>query len=387
MDKNMLEKYPWISFRIDLKALGYDAWLVLGECLSKCEQIRRVPLLPSVKKELHTVYLVKGVQATTAIEGNTLSEDQVRRILEGELTVEESKKYLEQEVRNVLEACNDITKGLADGRYSDLSSELLCQLNERVLRDVPCEEDVVAGQVRRHAVGVGPYKAPDAGDVQELLEEFCKWINGMETQDDKLDSVAFSILKAVAAHLYIAWIHPFGDGNGRTARLVEFMILLSSGVPSPAAHLLSNHYNATRVEYYRQLDRTSKSGGDVREFFKYAIQGFRDGLQDVIDFILGQVMAVSWEHYIFDKFRMLPSKPMHKRQRNVMIQLSRQGEPITRERFEEVTAKIYLEAKKQKNTFTRDLGALIGMDLILERDGKYEPNRGLILQHLPFSMP
>lgn len=57
----------------------------------------------------------------------------------------------------------------------------------------------------------------------------------------------YAIFKAVVAHLYLAWIHPVGDGNGRTARLVEFQILLSSGVPSPAAHLLSNHYNQTRL--------------------------------------------------------------------------------------------------------------------------------------------
>jgi hypothetical protein len=75
-----------------------------------------------------------------------------------------------------------------------------------------------------------------------------------------MDAV-YAILKAMVAHLYLAWTHPFGDGNGRTARLIEFHILLSAGVPSPAAHLFSNHYNQTRAEYYRQLDRASKSGG------------------------------------------------------------------------------------------------------------------------------
>jgi Fic family protein len=88
----------------------------------------------------------------------------------------------------------------------------------------------------------------------------------------------YAILKAVVAHLYLAWIHPFGDGNGRTARLVEFQILLSSGVPSPAAHLLSNHYNQTRSEYYRQLDRASKSGGELAPFIEYGARGFVAGL-------------------------------------------------------------------------------------------------------------
>ncbi len=65
---------------------------------------------------------------------------------------------------------------------------------------------------------------------------------------------AVTVAKAVLAHLYIAWIHPFADGNGRTARLVEFQILAQSGlIPLPAANLLRDHYNKTRDRYYAEL--------------------------------------------------------------------------------------------------------------------------------------
>lgn len=73
-----------------------------------------------------------------------------------------------------------------------------------------------------------------------------------------------AILKAIAAHLYLAWIHPF-DGNGRTARLMELRLLLAAGVTTPATHLLSNHYNLTRGEYYRQLDAASRTGNPLRQ--------------------------------------------------------------------------------------------------------------------------
>src|SRR5258708_25331431 len=91
--------------------------------------------------------------------------------------------------------------------------------------------------------------------------------------------IIYGIIRAVIAHLYLAWIHPFGDGNGRTARLIEYRILLACGVPSPAVHLLSNHYNLTRTEYYRQLDRASGSKGEYIPFVEYAVQGFVDGLR------------------------------------------------------------------------------------------------------------
>ncbi|HEY8666568.1 MAG TPA: Fic family protein [Tepidisphaeraceae bacterium] len=123
------------------------------------------------------------------------------------------------------------------------------------------------------------------------------------------------------AHLYLAWIHPFPDGNGRTARLVEFRILLNSGVPAPAAHLLSNHYNKTRDEYYRQLRYASQSGGDVLQFIQYAVRGFRDGLREQIRHVVRQQAEVVWRDYVHEKFQNKRSDA-DRRRRNLVLDLS-----------------------------------------------------------------
>ena len=67
--------HPWLTFQLDLRKARPQLWMMLGEAQSKCEHIARVPLRPQIAQELHQVYLVKGVLATTAIEGNTLSEE------------------------------------------------------------------------------------------------------------------------------------------------------------------------------------------------------------------------------------------------------------------------------------------------------------------------
>ena len=72
--------------------------------------------------------------------------------------------------------------------------------------------------------------------------------------------------------------------------MAEFMILAREGVPSPCAHLLSNHYNLTRSEYYRQLDRSSRANsgrGDPLGFLLYSLQGLVDGLREQSRFIAG----------------------------------------------------------------------------------------------------
>jgi len=70
------ETHPWIDFRIDLRQAAAEIWMLLGEARSKVARIAGSLLNPDVAREMHIVYLTKGVLATTAIEGNTLSEDE-----------------------------------------------------------------------------------------------------------------------------------------------------------------------------------------------------------------------------------------------------------------------------------------------------------------------
>ena len=285
----------------------------------------------------------------------------------------------------MLAACQAITRRLQEGREIRLTPSMLCDYNGWVLAEgVPSAEGAIPGKMRQDQRVVGTYRPPAASDVPGLLSRFCDWVNGLPCPVD-LDPMAFAILKAIAAHLYIEWIHPFGDGNGRTGRLAEFTLLLAHGVPSPAAHLLSNHYNHTRTEYYRQLDRTSKTGGGIRDFFMYAINGFRVGLQEVIDSVIAQTTLISWEHYVHERFRDLPAKDRLKRQRDVLIQVSRQARPLTRKEIETLVAKTYMGAGKKVNTITRDLNELKDMGLLVEQEGCYAANLGLIAQRLPLS--
>jgi len=64
-----------------------------------------------------------------------------------------------------------------------------------------------------------------------LLERLCVWLESADFTPQPGLELVYAILKAIVAHVYLAWIHPFGDGSGRTARLMEFQILMVAGVP------------------------------------------------------------------------------------------------------------------------------------------------------------
>jgi len=390
MKKNM-EKYPWISFEINLKNMPFNFWLMLGQCVSKCSHIKQIPLLPEIREKLHSIYLAKGVAATTAIEGNTLGENKVLEIIEGKTISEPSKQYQEQEVKNIIAACNYLATIINRDEDTSLSKRLLCDLNSRVLAgNIPIAEGAVPGKIRTHSVVVGDaYRAPDAQDVPGLVDEFCKWINQLDREvRDSIDKFSFAIIKAIATHLYIAWIHPFGDGNGRTARLVEFMILLKSGIPSSAAHLLSNHYNSTRVMYYRNLNLARKHSPSI--FCKYAVEGFLDGLEEtVIKTIIEQVQFISWQHYVYEKFREMPSSSSSKRQRDVIIEISKQCYETKRafsiDEIKNMTALIYFKSGKTQKAFTRDFNTILKNDFLEKTHSGFIPKFEPILDRLPFS--
>jgi Fic family protein len=359
--------------------------MLLGEAASKCEHIAGAPLRPSVAESLHRLYLAKGALATTAIEGNTLTEKEVLQQLEGKLKLPRSKAYLGQEIDNIAAACKRIGELLAKGD-ADLTPERLCELNCWVLEKLPPEGKEVPGQVRDYSVLVGNvYRGAPAEDCPYLLERYCEWLASEDVKAPAGMETMYAIVKAIVAHLYFAWIHPFGDGNGRTARMIEFQILLATGVPTPAAHLLSNHYNLTRSEYYRQLDRASKSGGDVLPFIHYAVQGFVDGLREQLQVIREQQWDVAWRSYVHTKFRDRTG-PAAIRQRDLVLDLSQSREPVPLRKIPELSprlAKAY--AKKSPKTLQRDLIMLhYGLDLIRRTPEGVVANREIILAFLPW---
>ena len=379
-----LETHPWITFRLDLRDAPPRFWMLLGEASAKCEHIRAIPLAPETAARLHRVYLVKGARATAAIEGNTLSEDEVSKLERGELRLPPSKEYLGVEVQNILDACGEMMSRLAEARsLPPLSAERVKALNAQVLSGLALEDDVVPGETRRHEVGVLRYRGAPAQDCEYLLARMCDWLNEMDFADITRSNLAPAIIKAIIAHLHIAWIHPFGDGNGRTARLAEHQILLAAGVPSPAAHLLSNHYNETRQEYYRQLDRSSRASDGVMGFAIYALQGFADGLESQLSEMRGQIWRDMWTNYVHSRFQGR-NGPANSRRRRLALALSELDSPIPRREIRGLTPEL-TEAYYGKTdmTIARDLNALSDMELVKRTREGAIANTNLLLSFLP----
>lgn len=379
------DSHPWITFRAtDFNELGPKLWMLLGEARSKCEHLAGAPLRPDVARHLYEVTLVKGALATAAIEGNTLTEEQAEGIFRGTFRAPPSRAYQEREIRNVLDSLMAIDNQVMTGDRPVITKEGICEYNRQILEGTEYEPHVVPGETRGYSVGVPGYRGAPAEDCEYLVERLAEWLEGdLFKSDDPEIRFALAIACAIYAHLYIAWVHPFGDGNGRTARLLEFLILARCGmVPLPAAHLLSNHYNLTRAQYYRELgeaSRTKKTMG----FVTYGVQGLVDGIRDQIDRVRALQFNVTWINYVHETMNQFPSSPSRDRQRSLVLAMP-SGQVVPRNDLEGLTPKLAaLYAKAGPRTLARDLNRLTKVGLMVKRRGGWLSNDQIIRAFLP----
>lgn len=383
-DSGMLyeETHPWISFKVPQMDRDWATWQRFGEIRSKCEHLAGIAVPPRVADELFQIYLRKGALASTAIEGNTLTEDEIERVERGERhVVPPSREYQLREVQNIVGILNDLNSALRDSRPIPISPSRIRELNLQVLDGTDIDDEVVPGELRTHSVVVGnTYRGAPAEDCGYLIDRLCAWLNGPGFHpEDKDQEFAAQVMKAVFAHVYLAWIHPFGDGNGRTARALEAQILSQSGsIPSLSVPLLSNHYNLTLDRYLRILSvsSTKRPTGNIRPFLSYATEGLMDGMREQIRRITAEQLELSWRSYIDEVMdRQKPNK-VSKRRRKLVLALSRSHERVPNSQIRDLDGEIArLYAPLADKTMTRDLNELQRLSLVRKDDGGWIANK------------
>lgn len=377
--------YPHLIFSNSQWALTDKSYFLLGQCEAYVEAVNNTPILPHHYQTLMQVALRKGAQATTAIEGNTLSDEEIQKILEGQKKMPPSREYQEKEVLNIYNALNVLgDEILGEGKDYFIGIDLLKRLHRMVGIDLDDHFAAIPGQLRNTEVVVGTYRCPDYRDVPVLLAEFCSWLREEFKFKKRKQTISEVIVQAIVAHVYLEWIHPFNDGNGRTGRLVEFYILLRGGFPNIASHILSNHYNLTRPEYYRHLEN-AKEKRSLTEFIEYALLGLRDGLGQTLSIIQQSLFEVTWQKLIYEKFDAIRegkiSEDVFKRQRRLAlnIPLNEQFTPSEIPNLSVPLARLYTAKMLSEKTISRDIDKLVELELVKKEAGnKLAANTDLI---------
>lgn len=362
------DENSWITFKFT--ANYAPLWMQLGEAFSKCQHLAGTPLKPAVAQGLSEVYLTKGALASAAIEGNTLSEDEAAGILHDNKQLPRSQAYLEQELRNIADAVTEIDQSMKNDSNFWVTEEWIREQNRKVLKDLELSDDVVPGEYSTHRMVVGKYRGAPPEDYGFLIVRLCEWLNDWlkdVNNPDTPDEIRFAnaFFAATLGHLYIAWIHPFGDGNGRTARLLSCAILARSGVvPHVSSNVLSDHYNRTRSKYYQRLQNASEKG-EVTEFIQYSAEGFVDMLREQISTVQEYQKKLAWANYIHEQLQDEPNGNTKERRRALALAFPT-DRIVEKKQIKHLTPELAEHyATHGERMVSRDLTALINCGIIV----------------------
>jgi Fic family protein len=198
--------------------------------LSKLEQIDKLkgwldsfrPLAPIIVEELKKLYDVQFTYNSNAIEGNTLTQSETELVLSKGITVGGKTLIEHLEVIGHKDAI-DYVETLAQ-QAQGIGEWEIKQIHNLILRKIVPEEAGRYRQLDVKAAGTN-YLYPAHYLISQLMSEFVNWLNSKEAQN--LHSLEYATL----AHYRFVSIHPFRDGNGRTARLLMNLLLLRAGYP------------------------------------------------------------------------------------------------------------------------------------------------------------
>lgn len=246
------------------------------------EKIRTCPIHPKEEYRLKRAAMISIVHHSTAIEGNTLNEFEIQKVLAGGKIDAPAREIYE--VKNYKKALDWISPKTTPRITEKDILKIHGLLSVNILRKER------SGKYRKEPVYVVSrtpisqkirYTAPDHKKVPKLVKALCKWITAARKR------YLSPIIIAGIAHAEIAAIHPFVDGNGRAARLLATLILYTEKYDFRKLFALENYYNTNRPAYYDAIhlgkNYEERSTGNLTRWLEYFVVGFLTEMELVMD--------------------------------------------------------------------------------------------------------
>ncbi len=250
-----------------------------------------LPIDPTHAEWLRQRAWIRTIHGTARIEGNTLSDVEVEALLRGE----GSTRISEKEAREIIGTREALTLVDRLAKEQVLPDEaIIRELHRRVLwNQSPL---LTPGEYRRgenrvvDASGNPIFRTPPSGDVPELMRDFARWLSTAANRH------APPVVAALA-HLELVAIHPFNDGNGRTARAVARLILVRHGYALNGLVSLDAQLDLDRLAYFaairQAIGQDYAPNYDATPFTAYFVRSITRSADHVLARIrgLGEIMV------------------------------------------------------------------------------------------------
>jgi len=251
------------NFTITNKILNH-----IAEISASREVILNAPLLPKWEVKLRKEAILKMTHHSTSIEGNRLTMEEVNRLLRGEdIAAWEKDKKEVLGYAKVLEYIDN----LGEKCVGNITEDIILKIHRLNTQGILTDSE--AGHYRKVEVavvnGLGrvTFQPPEASQVPALMHDFVAWLNGKEAKE------SHPVLMSGIAHYEFVRIHPFVDGNGRTARALATLILYLRGFDTKRFFALDDYYNEERSRYYEALQTVDPQTINITQWLEYFMEG------------------------------------------------------------------------------------------------------------------
>ncbi len=298
------------------------------------EVINNAPLIPSYEKQFREEAALSTIHHGTHIEGNELSFTQAENVLEGKEVVAGERDI--QEVinyRNVLKYLDELLQKERKKKEESFiySEKQILKIHALAMDKILAEEQrgkfrKVQVILRNAQTGEVVFRPPPAPEVPFLIDDFLKWLNAKEGREVN------PVLRSAIAHYVISSVHPFTDGDGRTARGLAILILFAEGYDIKRLFSLEEYFDKNAYDYYealRQTDLTNEVDFGERDLTGW-LEFFTKALAIELTKIKDKIRRVSLDDKIREK---LGGKQiaLNDRQMKIMEYIEARGQATMRE--------------------------------------------------------
>lgn len=327
--------------------------------------LQKNPIFPSDRIEFFRSSLLEEAVASSQVEGAATTTEVAREMLKSGRS---PRNESEQMIFNNLRAIEYISE------FQDVEIDFKIILELHKIMTANTDAEKCSGEFRKsevfvidHVDGEVAHIPPDWKEVEHLMGELCAFMN-----DDK--HFIHPIVKASMVHFLIGFIHPFADGNGRTARALFYWYLLKKGYALIRNISISRVILESRTQYDKAFLKTEYDDNDLNYFISYSVKNIRIAFEKLVNYRdkksdeRKKANSISYE---------LLNKGLNKRQADLLGYLYLKDKNI-------ITLSRYAEKYGiVRQTASKDLNELIKMGLIAESKSSKPyiysiPNRNVI---------
>lgn len=341
----------------------------LAEAKAAILSLRTIPYQREWLDALQKIQLKREVAGTSRIEGADFTERELDAALRE--SPESLRTRSQRQARAAMNAYRSIAL-LPDDRRLDLG--LICEIHRLIVTgadDDHCPPGCLRERDQNVVFGSPPHRSVEGGEeCKRAMEAFATALEREYRDHD-------SLIRALAAHYHLGAMHPFLDGNGRTARAVEALLLQRAGLRDTSFIAMSNYYYDEKIGYLKALSEARAAGHDLTPFLSFALKGVAIQSRRMLEEIQHHIAKALFRNLMFDLFQRLRTprrRVIAKRQIEVLKLLLDDGW-MRFDQLLDALAPKYSSLLNSRKALARDLNDLLRLGAVQYRktsDSQYE---------------